>query len=50
MDYLSLNSALAVTLVSTAVSLVLFLSMFPVKSVHANVSDKSDITGIPDHV
>ena len=43
MELLSLNSALAVTLISTAASLVLFLSMFSVETVQAKVSDLSDI-------
>ena len=43
MEILSLNSALAVTLISTAASLVLFLSLFSVKTVQAKVSDLTDI-------
>ena len=48
MENLSLNLALAVTLISTAASLALFLSMFSVKTVHAKVSDRSDLTEIDD--
>ena len=48
MENLSLNSALVGTLISTAASLVFFLSMFSVKTVHAKVSDRSDLTEIDD--
>ena len=48
MENLSLNSALAVTLISTAASIVLFLSMFSVKTLQAEVSDRSDLTDIDD--
>lgn len=47
MENLSLNSALAVTLVSTAASLVLFLSVFSVKAL-AKVSGSSDLKDVDD--
>ena len=43
MEDLSLNSALAITLISIAASLVLLLSMFSGESLHAEVSDSSDL-------
>ena len=42
METLSLNSALVITLISIAASLVLFLSMFSGETLHAEVSDSSD--------
>ena len=43
MENLSLNSALVITLISIAASLVLFLSMFSGEILHAEVSDRSDL-------
>lgn len=43
MEDLSLNSALVITLISVAASLVLFLSMFSGESLHAEVSDSPDL-------
>ena len=49
MEDLSLNSALVITLISVAASLVLFLSMFSGESLHAEVSDSPDpYKGIDD--
>ena len=49
MEDLSLNSALVITLISVAASLVLFLSMFSGESLHAEVSDSPDLyKGIDD--
>ena len=39
----SLNIALVITLISSASSLVLFLSVFSGESLHAEVSDSSNI-------
>ena len=39
----SLNIALVITLISSASALVLLLSMFSGKTLHAEVSDSSDI-------
>ena len=43
MEDLSLNSALVITLISVAASLVLFLSMFSGESLHAEVSGSPDL-------
>ena len=43
MENFSLNIALVITLISSAASLVLFLSMFSGETLHAEVSDSSDI-------
>ena len=43
MENFTLNIALVITLVSSASSLVLFLSMFSGEILHAKVSDSSDI-------
>ena len=43
MENFSLNSALVITLISVAAFLVLFLSMFSGETLHAEVSDSSDI-------
>ena len=43
MDSLPLNTALVVTLFSVVASLVLFLSMFSGKAMHAKISDSSDL-------
>ena len=43
MENLSLNSALAITIISIAASLALFLSIFSGETLHAEVSDSSDL-------
>ena len=43
MENLSLNSALVITLISIAASLVLFLSMFSDETLHAEASDSPDL-------
>ena len=49
MENLSLNSALVITTISITASLVLFLSMFSGKTLHAEVSEASDLyTDIDD--
>ena len=43
MENLSLNSALVIALISIAATLVLFLSIFSGGTLHAGVSDSSDL-------
>ena len=43
MENLSLNSALVIALISIAATLVLFLSIFSGETLHAGVSDSSDL-------
>ncbi len=43
MEDLSLNSAIVITLIAVAGSLVLFLSMFSGASLHAEISDSPDL-------
>ena len=43
MENLSLNSALVITLISIAASLVLILLMFSGETLHAEVPDSSDL-------
>ena len=43
MENLSLNSALVIALISIAATLVLFLSIFSGETLHAEVSDSSDL-------
>ena len=43
MEDLSLNTAIVITLISVAASLVLFLSMFSGGSLQAEISDSPDL-------